>query len=191
MKSLPSHRYHFFPVQSMSDHYDYANSPPDCSAPSSFDGMFNSNNASQGNHHSHFTTVIRHLLPGQIARPQITRHRPPKLRNRFWVIRQVSHCGKPQRTASPKKPFGFSAFAKLASGTSPPWIPQQGLFNLCTPKHDYLTLDIENHPPDNFLHPSSVRLRVPPLHPAKGITSPWNLALHNTLCISGYTITFT
>ena len=118
-KSLPSHRYHFFPVQSMSDHYDAANSPPDCYAPSSFD------------HHSSRTflpyrkqcpsshLVISHLLAGQIARPQITRRRPPKLLNRLWVIRQVSHCGKPQRTASPKKPLGFSASAKLASGLCP------------------------------------------------------------------------
>ena len=140
---------------------------------------------------SAFTLVISHLLPGQIAKPQITRRRPPKLPNRLWVIRQVSHCGKPQCTAAPKKPLGFSASAKLASGLCPLGSPQRGLFNLCTPKPACLTSDIENHPPDNFLRPPSVRLRVPPLHPAKGIASPWIPALHNILCISCYADNFT
>ena len=102
--------------------------------------------------------------------------RPPKLLNRRWVIRQVSHCGKPQRTAAPKKPLGFSAFAKLASGALPPWIPQQGLSDLCTPKHDSPASHPENHPPDVFRDIPSDCLRVPPLHPAKGIASPWNPA---------------
>ena len=120
MKSLPSHRYHFFPVQSMSDHYDVANSPPDCYAPSPFASV--SRRISFPHNRERYSPLppgIRHLLPGQIARPQITRRRPPKLLNRLWVIRQVSHCGKPQRTAAPKKPLGFSASAKLASGLCP------------------------------------------------------------------------
>ena len=120
MKSLPSHRYHFFPVQSMSDHYDAANSPPDCYAPSPFAGVpIRISLPHNRERYSHLHPVISHLLPGQIARPQITRRRPPKLPNRLWVIRQVSHCGKPQCTATPKKPLGFSAFAKLASGLCP------------------------------------------------------------------------
>ncbi len=131
MKSLPSHRYHFFPVQSMSDHYDVANSPPDCYAPSPFASV--SRRISFPHNRERYSPLlpgIRHLLPGQIARPQITRRRTPKLLNRLWVIRQVSHCGKPlfslslkpclpQRTATPKKPLGFSASAKLASGLCP------------------------------------------------------------------------
>ena len=120
MRSLPSHRYHFFPVQSMSDHYDAANSPPDCYAPSPFSGLSRGKSLPHNRErYSHLHPVISHLLPGQIAKPQITRRRPPKLPNRLWVIRQVSHCGKPQRTAAPKKPLGFSAFAKLASGLCP------------------------------------------------------------------------
>lgn len=120
MKSLPSHRYHFFPVRSMSDHYDAANSPLDCYAPSSFASV--SRRISFPHNRERYSPLhpgIRHLPPGQIARPQITHHRPPKLPNRRRVIRQVSHCGKPQRTASPKKPLGFSASAKLASGLCP------------------------------------------------------------------------
>ena len=59
-------------------------------------------------------------------------HRPPKLLNRLGVVRQVSHCGKPQRTASSKKPLGFSDSAKLASGPAP-LDPLAKAFCLCTP----------------------------------------------------------
>lgn len=75
---------------------------------------------------------IRHLPSGQTARPQITRRRPPKLLNRLWVIRQVSHCGKPQRTAALKKPLGFSASAKLASWLRPLGTPTIGFRPLDT-----------------------------------------------------------
>ena len=57
--------------------------------------------------------------------------RPPKLLNRLGVVRQVSHCGKPQRTASSKKPMGFSDSAKLASGPAP-LDPLAKAFRLCT-----------------------------------------------------------
>ncbi len=58
--------------------------------------------------------------------------RPPKLLNRLGVVRQVSHCGKPQRTASSKKPLGFSNSVKLASGPAP-LDPLAKAFRLCTP----------------------------------------------------------
>ena len=76
------------------------------------------------------TPVISHLLPGQIARPQITRRRPPKLPNRLWVIRQVSHCGKPQRTGS--QPLG--CFLNLPEGLCPLGTPSEVSY-LCTPWH--------------------------------------------------------
>ena len=62
---------------------------------------------------------------------------PPKLLNRLGVVRQVSHCGKPQRTASSKKPLGFSDSAKLASGPAP-LDPLAKAFRLCTPEPDFL-----------------------------------------------------
>ena len=125
MKSLPSHRYHFFPVQSMSDHYDAANSPPDCYAHLRLTLVRSEHSFLTGSNVPALTPVISHLLPGQIARPLITRRRPPKLPNRLWVIRQVSHCGKPQCTAAPKKPLGFSASVKLASGLCPLGSPSE------------------------------------------------------------------
>lgn len=130
MTSLPSHRCHFFPVQSMSDHYDATNSPPDCSAPSPFASV--SRRISFPYNRERYSPLhpsISHLLLGQITRPLITRRRPPKLLNRLWVIRQVSHCGKPQCTTTPKKSLGFSASAKLASGLCP----------LGSPSKDYST----------------------------------------------------
>ena len=146
-----SQRFHFFPVRSMSDHSDAANSPLDCYAPSPFAGLSRRISLPQNRErYSPPHPSIRHLPSGQTARPQITRRRPPKLLNRLWVIRQVSHCGKPQCTAAPKKPLGFSASAKLASGSAP-WNPGKGLSDLCTPEHDYPTRTVENHPPDNFL----------------------------------------
>lgn len=157
-----SQRFHFFPVRSMSDHSDAANSPLDCYAPSPFAGLSRRISLPQNRErYSPPHPSIRHLPSGQTARPQITRRRPPKLLNRLWVIRQVSHCGKPQFslplkpclpqcTAAPKKPLGFSASAKLASGSAP-WNPGKGLSDLCTPEHDYPTRTVENHPPDNFL----------------------------------------
>ena len=44
----------------------------------------------------------------------------------------LSHCGKPQRTVSTKKPLGFPVFTKLARWALPPWIPQQGFHPLHT-----------------------------------------------------------
>ena len=93
----------------MSDHYDAANSPPDCYAHLRLTLVRSEHSFLTGSNVPALTPVISHLLPGQIAKPQITR-RPPKLRNQLWVIRQVSHCGKPQRTASPKKAFGLFRF---------------------------------------------------------------------------------
>lgn len=113
---------------------------------------------------------IRHLPPGQIAKPQIPHRRPPMLLNRLRVIRQVSHYGKPQCTVSPKKPLGFSASTKLARGLRP-LDPQQRFVQPLHTGAACLTSDVENHPPDNFPHPPSACLRVPPLHPAKGIAS--------------------
>ena len=151
----------------------YFGDSPDCFAPPSFAGSSSRIPFPSGTDIRALFTGIRHLPPGQIARPQITRRRPPKLLNRRWVIRQVSHCGKPQRTASPKKPLGFSAFAKLASGLCP----------LGSPSKVCPTSAHRSRLPDTYSRKSStgyfspvlsVRLRVPPLHPAKGIASPWN-----------------
>ena len=125
IKSLATHRFYFFPVQSMSDHYDAANSPPDCYAHLRLTLVRSEHSFLTGSNVPALTPVISHLLPGQIARPLITRCRPPKLPNRLWVIRQVSHCGKPQCTAAPKKPLGFSASAKLASGLCPLGSPSE------------------------------------------------------------------
>ena len=126
------HRFYFFPNRSIPEHSDVANSPPDCYAPSSFAGSSSKISLPIGTDIHALLSVIRHLPPRQIAIPLTTLRRPPKLLNRLRVVRQVSHCGKPQRTVSTKKPLGFPVFTKLARWALPPWIPQQGFHPLHT-----------------------------------------------------------
>ena len=63
-------------------------------------------------------------------KPQTTPPRPPKLLNRGEVVRQVSHCGKPQRTGS--QPLG--CFLNLPEGLCPLGTPSEVSY-LCTPWH--------------------------------------------------------
>ena len=64
------------------------------------------------------------------AKPQTTSPWPPKLLNRGEVVRQVSHCGKPQRTGS--QPLG--CFLNLPEGLCPLGTPSEVSY-LCTPWH--------------------------------------------------------
>ena len=64
------------------------------------------------------------------AKPLTTSLRPPKLLNRSEVVRQVSHCGKPQRTGG--QPLG--CFLNLPDGLCPLGSPSKSS-TLCTLGH--------------------------------------------------------
>ena len=116
----------FLPGSIDADHYDEANSPPDCSAPSSFYGvLIRISLPHNRERYSHLHPIISHHPSGQIARPLTTRRSPFRFPKRLWVIRQVSHSGKPLCTTTAKKPSGFSTFVKLASGRRPLGTPSK------------------------------------------------------------------
>lgn len=139
----------------MPDHYEGANSPPDSLLLLRLTSVRAGHSFLIGSNAPALTPVISHLLPGKSQD-----HKSP-----LRVIRQVSHCGKPQCTAAPEKPLGFSASAKLASGLCP----------LGTPSKVYST--------SAHRSPPSVRLRVHPCIPPK-VLHPLGTLLYITYCAS-------
>ena len=165
----------------MSDLYDSANSPLDCYASSPFFGMSSRISFPQGERYSL-------NLPHQTSPSRVNRRE-----NHLSVCNIFGGLGKFRIMASHNAPLhrkSLSAFTltlNLPVGFAPSEPPARSLRPLHS-EPDSPTPNCDNHPPDDRLHPPSVRLRVLPLHPAKGIASPWIPALFNTLCIITYIV---
>ena len=91
------------------------------------------------------------------------------------VVRQVSHCGKPQCTAPSEKPLRLSRLRSTCRWASPLGTPGKG-FPLCTPEHDKTAIGSADHPPDALCRLRRFGLRVSPLHPTKGVAPLWDPA---------------